>query len=190
MWWTGVTGSVFPRDGRSWRMTRPRKWSGTDSKVHVVICRGCQIYLTYGKKFGIEPVGFRLWVGGPPQDGGRYSEVREWMRKREIKSDGTKGPVHLAPIESTFFQTLHPIVAHCATARYSDGSPRRPGWITVSTAGSSWTLTAKEPDVAAQLRVTAATLDEALELLACLLDAEDAPWEPDRFLQEQSRKKK
>lgn len=189
-WWTAVTGLIVVRDGRSRRMTRPRKWQGVGLDTHLLICGGCQIVLTSGRRAAMEAVGYRVWVGGPPQDGGRYTEWKPWMKKRTVRTDGTAGPVHLAPMESNYLTQIQPIVAHCATCRYSDGSPRRPGWITVSTAGTSWVVTAKEPDAAAQLRVTGATLDEALDMLSLLLDSEDAPWEPDRFLASDGKKKK
>lgn len=189
-WWTQITGLIVLRDGRASRMTKVRKRQSDELDTHLLIAGNCQLVLTSQPFKPMALVGCRVWSGGPAQDGGRYGEWRTWMKKRVVRTDGTSGPVHLAPMESNYLTQIQPIVAHCATCRYSDGSPRRPGWITVSTAGSSWVVTAKEPDAAAQLRVTAPTLDEALEMLACLLDSEDAPWEPDRFLASEGKKKK
>lgn len=112
------------------------------------------------------------------------------MNRRAVRSLSSSGPTHLAAMETECWRDLMALTAHCAVVRYGDGTPRKPGWITVQTAGSSWCVVAKDPDAAAQLRVTAPTLDEALKLLSALLDAEDAPWEPDGFLAARSGKKK
>lgn len=106
------------------------------------------------------------------------------MKRRVLKShEATEGKVvHAAALESNVFTKLHQLVAHCAVTRYDDGEPRRPGWFTVKTMGALWVVQVKDPDAAASLSATGATLDDALVLADLLLSAPDAPWEPDPFL--------
>lgn len=110
------------------------------------------------------------------------------MKRRQVSNHGAKqdGPQHLAAIESTVFSRLHSLVAHCATTKYEDGSPRKPGWFTIKTMGSAWVVQVKEPDEALQLSAVGQTLDDALALIDILLTSEEAPWEPDPFLKRQS----
>jgi hypothetical protein len=91
-------------------------------------------------------------------------------------------------VESELFSRLMSVVAHMSITRYEDGDTRRPGWITVSTVGSSWKVVAKDPDAAAQCTALAGTLDDALALLDLLLSSEEAPWEPDSFLAKGKKK--
>lgn len=190
MFWLSVDGMRFRTTGRAYRMCRPRRWQGHTPCVHAVVCENLQIYLTWDRKCGLQLAGYRKWVGGPPQDGGHFGEGTCLMNRRSVRSLSSSGPTHLAAMETRCWTDLMALTAHCAVVRYGDGTPRKPGWITVQTAGSSWCVVAKDPDAAAQLRVTAPTLDEALSLLNALLDAEDAPWEPDGFLAARSGKKK
>jgi len=77
------------------------------------------------------------------------------------------------------------LVAHCADIKYDDGQARQPGWITIKTMGSAWVVECKDPDTTAVLRVVQATLDDALALASVLLESEEAPWEQDKWLQQQ-----
>lgn len=116
----------------------------------------------------------------------------EWSVKRRSANPVAPkdGPIHLAPVESKVFGSLFNLVAHCAETRYEDGESRQTGWFTIKTMGAAWTVQIKDPDSACQLQVTAATLDDALALADVLLGAEEAPWEPDRFLKAQQQQKK
>jgi len=117
-----------------------------------------------------------------------YQEM-EAMRKK-VRQDASPAQQHVAALESTLFGKHHSIVAHCAVTRYDDGDPRQPGWISIRTFGSVWQVEAKDPDTCQFLRVTQPTLDDALTMLALLLDATDAPWEPDPWAKSRSTKKK
>lgn len=94
----------------------------------------------------------------------------------------TGSAMHLAPVDSDILSRLPAVVAHMAVTRYDDGDSRRPGWVTISTLGSSWKVVAKDPDAAAQCTALGGSLDDALSLLELLLASEEAPWEPDSFL--------
>lgn len=106
------------------------------------------------------------------------------MKKREAKkpTEGHTGPIHSAAMESQLLDKLVALRAHCCVNRYDDGEPRRTGWVTIKTLGTSWVITLKEPDTALSLSVTGATLDDALVAADVLLQSTDAPWEPDVFL--------
>jgi len=130
------------------------------------------------------PKGFRLAWGECPS----YKEM-EGMKKKK-KADAASTAKHLAALESTLFAAHHSIVAHCGVTQYDDGDPRQPGWITVKTFGSVWQVEAKDPDTCQFMRVTQPTLDDALTLLALLLDSEDAPWEHDPWAAQQKARKK
>lgn len=99
-----------------------------------------------------------------------------------------KDSQHLAAMETTRFADVMSLVEHCALLKYEDGSPRQPGWITIKTNGSAWTIQVKDPDTACSFAAVADTLDKAVETAALLLSCDDAPWERDRFLVDQQAK--
>lgn len=111
------------------------------------------------------------------------------MKKRAAAA-GTEGESNLVAMESTLFKDHTSLVEHCSCRKWEDGTPRNPGWITLGTSGSSWTVTVKEPDSACSFRVVAPTLDQAFDTAALLLACEQAPWEPDRWLAGQQAKTK
>jgi hypothetical protein len=97
---------------------------------------------------------------------------------------------HIAPLESRIMGGHQALLNHCAITRYDDGDARQPGWYTVKTMGSAWVVEVKDPDTAMRLVVIQATYDDALTLAALLLDAEEAPWEPDPWLMKAKSQKK
>lgn len=110
--------------------------------------------------------------------------------KKKKKASEVVNAKHLAALESLLFSKMHSIVAHCAVTQYDDGDPREVGWITVKTFGSVWQVEAKDPDTCQYIRVQQPTLDEALMMLALLLDSEDAPWERDVWAEQQRAKRR
>jgi hypothetical protein len=116
-----------------------------------------------------------------------YKEMVQ-MKKKKAAADSPSGR-HVAPLESVVLGRHHSIVAHCAVTQYDDGDSRKPGWITVRTMGAAWVIEVKDPDTCQLMRVVQATLDDALTMLALLLDSEDAPWEPDPWAQGAKSKK-
>lgn len=109
-----------------------------------------------------------------------YGELL-FMKKRTPKP-AAESPPHLAPVESNVLAKCMALVEHCAATKYDDGEPRQPGWFTIRTRGSAWEVEIKDPDTCSRLVVIQGTLDDALALATCLLDAEEAPWEPDQWL--------
>lgn len=111
-----------------------------------------------------------------------YEDLRVMKKKR--KAAETSDAQHLASVESVLFGRLHSLVAHCGVTKYDDGDTRKPGWWVVKTMGSAWVVEVKDPDTCCRLVVVQQTLDEALTLAALLLESEEAPWEPDPWLQQ------
>jgi len=111
--------------------------------------------------------------------------------KKRVPKGALDGEVkHLAPVETTRFADLMPLVEHCAMRRYDDGDPREPGWVTIKTQGAAWCVQVKDPDGAVSFTAVGQTLDGALETAALLLACDEAPWEPDRFLASQKANQK
>jgi len=111
------------------------------------------------------------------------------MKRKNVKS-GAEGGKHLAAVESSIFAGLMPLVEHMAIRQYDDGEPRETGWITLKTAGAAWIVQVKDPDGMCSFQAVADTLDKALETATLLLSCDEAPWEPDRFLMQNGKKKK
>ena len=115
----------------------------------------------------------------------------EWERSKPLVKKKRQGDAaapkvkHLAALESNVLSRFLPIIEHCAVCQYEDGSPRKTGWVTIKTMGSSWVLEAKDPDSCSRLTVVQTTLDDALALLSITLESEEAPWEPDPWLKKQ-----
>lgn len=107
------------------------------------------------------------------------------MKKKMSKVAVAGGAKHLAPVETNRFTDLMPLVEHCCLRQYDDGDPREPGWFTIKTQGSAWSVQVKDPDACVSFTSTAETLDKALETAALLLACDEAPWEPDRYLAQQ-----
>lgn len=144
---------------------------------------------------------FRPWVGiqlrwrGPSKPGEFPPPCTPGLRERcavKKKTATSSGgeEKHLAPMESEVFRDHVALVEHMAMVKYDDGDVRKPGWITLQTRGRSWCAVVKDPDSECSFTVVATTLDEALETVQELLATEDAPWEPDRFLRQQTPKGK
>lgn len=119
------------------------------------------------------------------------SDRGHYVKKKQRTAEQAQLP-HLAAVETNVLSGFMGIVNHCSITRYDDGDPRKVGWVTLKTYGSAWQLEAKDPDTCCRLTVVEASLDDALGLLNLLLESDEAPWEPDQWLQQQavkSRKK-
>lgn len=176
------------RRGR-WR--RVHQWLPRGPVAVQLIGLDLSVVCVYGPRHGYWC--YRTYRGsgclGSPR--AEYPQPEVSVRRRQILAGATApGPEHIAPIDSTALSAFPNLVKHCCITRYDDHTPRRPGWITVQTQGAAWMVVCKDPDACAQLRVTGPTLDDALALAELLLGAEDAPWEPDRFLSSQGNGKK
>lgn len=86
------------------------------------------------------------------------------------------------PSESKLFGKLPQLLKYLTRITYDDGQARTPSYYTLRNRGSSFEVTLYDPDAGGRLPVNGVTLDEAFIALEKLLGAEDAPWQPDRYL--------
>jgi len=181
---------ALTRQGGHGKRVRPRQWLGKSAVMVTFRTSTARWHAV-----GVARVGYSLVPG---YDSLHHSlEVVEWewvrrmrhlKRRKAVASESQA--MNLAAVESNVFAKLMGLVAHCADIKYDDGQPRQPGWITLKTFGSTWQIEAKDPDTCQYMRVTQPTLDDAITLLALLLDSEDAPWEHDVWAAQQKDKKK
>lgn len=164
---------------------RPRDWLGKEAVMVIFRTRSVRWHAV-----GVARIGYSLVPSYTPLIDSLEVVAWEWARrvktmKRRKAVAGAGDAMNLAAVESNVFSKLHGLVAHCADIKYDDGQPRQPGWITLKTMGSAWVVECKDPDTTAVLRVVQATLDDALALASVLLESEEAPWEQDKWLQQQ-----
>lgn len=170
---------------------RPHRWLGSRDASLVYVRSGYCVVLSYLAGLGLSPWG---WVDENDPICSNlmhyYYTGEQDMKRRVTTADSPEAPSHFADVESVVFGKLHPIVAHLAVSRYDDGTPRQPGTLMIRCVGASWQVTAKEPDVAAQLVITAPTLDDALAALSLALESDQTPWQPDPWATGRTRGKK
>jgi len=97
---------------------------------------------------------------------------------KKVKLSERSTVKHLAAMETECFGAFMAVLEALAMLQYDDGTPRQAGYLGVWTQGSVWAARITDKDADATLTAEGRTLDEALGLLALLLGAEDAPWEP------------
>lgn len=97
---------------------------------------------------------------------------------KKVKLSDRSGVKHLAALETEYLRDCMAVVEQLALLQYDDGTARQPGYLGVWTQGSAWVVRVQDKDAEAQLTAEGRTLDEALDTLAHLLGAENAPWEP------------
>jgi len=117
----------------------------------------------------------------------------QWERasmKKKAPSSGGSGARHMAAMETALFAQHLPILEHLAITSYEDGDPRTTGYITLSTRGAAWHVAVKDPDSMMSFNLTSMAFDKLLDDLALILGCEEAPWEPDSWLQRNGKKKK
>lgn len=175
---------VLTRGARTGRPRRPRRWLARDWKAYLLPL-GSVTWQLAGKG----GVGVTLWSF---EKGGHrvplwpalswYGDLLMVRRKKQPEAKATAP--HLAPVETEILSRCMALVEHCAATVYDDGSPRKTGWFTVRTRGSSWEIEVKDPDGGCKLVIIQNTIDDALAVVQAMLTADDAPWEPDRWLQD------
>lgn len=99
---------------------------------------------------------------------------------KRVKVGERSAVKHLAALESEYLKDVLAVVDSIAMLQYDDGTPRQAGYLGVWVQGSTWVVRISDKDADATLTAEGRTLDEALDLLALLLGAEDAPWEPNQ----------
>lgn len=188
--WNWSHAGVFRVNGRSRRMSRPRRWLPVRNCTFVMLLKNFRLLLRYRPHMGIR---LAAYAGDFDARSGvwraRYEYEEPVVKKKQVKADMGEA-THLAPMESNILSKHVPLVAHCAVRKYDDGDPREPGWFTVKTMGSAWCVQVKDPDTAASFVAVAPTIDDALALASLLLESDEAPWERDQWLLKNKSKKK
>lgn len=170
--------------------TRPRQWAPRTNFKLSIVGLALTTECWYRPRVGYTPTAMYHGRGawGTPATTFPPAEVKP-VKRRNVGGAGANDVVTLADQTTTVMAPLKNLVAHCAVRKYEDGTARTPGWWTVKTMGSAWVVQVKDPDACAQLQATAAKLDDALALADLLLGSEEAPWEPDPWLQKGRGKK-
>lgn len=187
----GKRTTLYRRKCAPWCATRPRRTLPRSAAEYVYRVRpNLTLLLSWRPWFGIwlSATWHSAWTHLAPTVA--YPKPETSVKKKNVASSPVNDRVHLAAVESKLFGGLHPLIAHCATTKYDDGDPRKPGWFTVGTTGSSWTFTVKDPDSCMSFRVVAPTIDDAFTLASLMLEAEETPWEHDAWLVSQGKAKK
>lgn len=172
------------------RIPRPRYWLSRNWVRHVVAAKRGHYVLVAKRWWGVS-----IWAcvrdGQHIQCWPSCDTYMEMTKvKRRLKTADAPNTLHLAAVESDILGKHLPLVQHCSHTQYEDKTPRKPGWITIKTMGSAWVVEVKDPDSCSRLTVVQQTLDDALTLASVLLESEEAPWEADPWLKQQSTKKK
>lgn len=129
---------------------------------------------------------------GTPYAAPTYSSPRyqgDAMKRRQQAQPG-QASVPALPSTSTHWPKLASIREFLAATSYDDGTARVPGYLTVRNRTTTFEITLYDPDSGSRLVCRGGTLDEALALAEKLLGVEEAPWEPDNYLQAQLAKKR
>lgn len=173
------------RVGRWSRVCRflGKKWTSFEVR------RGCLVTRGIGRAgWGVVLHSFTTGGGWtkltPVTDVGGLSEM---LKRRPVRGPST-GAVAEASIELSKLTKLKPIVHHLALLQYHDGTPRRPGRITLEVRGQMYTALLTDPDAVASLRVSAPTFEDLLATVCLLLEQEEAPWEHAKWLEEPAKK--
>jgi len=128
---------------------------------------------------------------GTPYDVPTYSSPRyqsDRMKRRQAAEPG-KAVVQALPSTSLHWPKLPTIREFITATSYDDGSARQPGYLTVRNRVTTMEVTLYDPDSASRMVCRGSSLDEALILAEKLLGVEEAPWEPDNYLQQQLTRK-
>lgn len=176
---------------RASRGRRPLVVYRAHYREYLYACPGRRWRLTWGPWDGYWVESWARIVNGQVASFGFFDKKELTMKRPDPRRNmGGSGPVHLAGVESEVLRILPQVVAHLTHIRWDDGQPRQPGTVTLRTRGAMWVAEARDFDSAARLVVTASTVDDVLVLLDQMLGSDDAPWEPDRFLEPKSPPKK
>lgn len=172
------------------KWTRPRTWSSLRWGFWSLVTRPVVYTWSHRQRWGICLIslvkgGTRHYQWDNVRDVGDLS-----MITRRFKPEPGEPQDHIAPLESKILAKQLGLVHHMAATRYTDGTARVPGTVSITTQGVSWVVTINDVDSCARLRVLAATLDAALLHAATLISEPEAPWEPAPWLEREVKGKK
>lgn len=176
---SGFTGGIY----------KPRRWLGRRRAwwYHIVGRRRytmtflprCGVGVTACSTWDVEQAWFTT-----------YWERVGWLVKRPKLTSTSSGHAPLPGPGSHFGSRWTPLCVFAAAGQYDDGSVRQPGYWTMRASPLGWVVTMVDPSAEARLQVIGATVDEALDLACLMLEADDAPWMPDLWGKQRTRRKK
>jgi hypothetical protein len=165
---------------------RGNRWTGRRPRCWLPLGR-CRFWvLTRDHKVAIDAMPFRGLHRSEVRLRGMFPwekpDALVWQQRRgsvkKVKLTERSSVKHLAAMETEVFGAYLAVLEALALLQYDDGSPRQPGYLGVWTNGATWFARFNDKDADASLTAEGRTLDEALGVLALLLGADDAPWEP------------
>jgi len=169
--------------GNRWIGKRPARWLPMGRSQFSVLT-GSRSYVMSSLRFrGICVVEVRAKTWGAVARVDAVLERREFPHMKKVKRAERASVKHIAALESNLFRDHMAIVEHMAMLQYDDGEPRKAGWVTLRCIGAAWQVVVKDPDGCASFTAVGRTLDEALDTAALLLGSDEAPWEPDAWLE-------
>lgn len=159
-----------------------------EKRLYVAL-RDVWLYLEWHAWKGYYPVA--LVDGSDPL----HPTIEHWGYPRERmaikrRSAAPENMVLPALSSDSMIMKKIPLVMEFLTATaYADGLQRTPGYYTVRNRLVEFEATLYDPDGGVRLVVRHREYDRMWFAVEALLGAEDAPWEPDRYLMEQAAKK-
>jgi hypothetical protein len=139
--------------------------------------------------------GYRPLALVSPQ-GPEYETLETWflpgeqvaIKKRAVAS----GPVILPMLgmDSKVLGKCPALIEFITATAYEDGAPRQPGYFTVRNRTIEFEITLYDPDAGQRVVIRARELDKMFVGAEAVLNAVDAPWEPDLYLMGRLPKKK
>lgn len=170
--------------------SRPKKWASRRWTPFLLDCGRVTVYGVSRLWFGSTLTRWEVEGVSIPLINISYYGDLYMLARRKVADGQGEGVQSAAPLDWKTIAKLHNIILHLATTKWDDGTPRKPGRMTVETRGALWQVQLSDLDACAVLRVNGPTLPEALQAANLLLESPDTLWEPAPWLQESKVKGK
>lgn len=125
----------------------------------------------------------------------KHPEIENWGHPRDVMPIKRRVPAGELPqvpalsIETKLFAKLPNVMEFLAATAYAEGHPRTPGYYSMRNRLVEYELTFYDPDGGVRLVTRHRDHDKCWFAAEVLLGADEAPWEVDRYLFEQLKKK-
>lgn len=139
--------------------------------------------------------GYRPLALATKKEPGR-EDIQQWFLPGEevaIKRRQNIDTPALLPFlsnETVILKKCPALVEFISATAYEDGSPRQPGYVTIRNRVIEFEITLYDPDAGQRVSIRARLIDQCFAGVEAILQAVDAPWEPDQYLQGRLPKKK
>jgi hypothetical protein len=171
-------------------VARPGQWCPQYSTRYAFDVGGKVLLVEYRPWRGFDALALYVPVLSGYQQTMEFSDwSNEKMKKRSLgMGEGEKLPALSG--ESVVLKRFPRVREFLTAIYYDDGSARSTGVIWLKTDSLAFAVTLLDPDACARITARAQSIDDALTLAEKLLDAENAPWELDRYAAERAMKGK